>query len=100
MQIKNSLILVGTVWPVVGVILAILISFLFTGWRRWLMLVIGPVLFLLPCVIFFNQIVHNENMLFMALMGTVYLFLLVYYPILVITGTVMLIRRKRSGPGS
>ncbi len=95
MQFKNSLILLASIWPVPAVIIAIIVSFLFSGWQRWLMLFIGPVLFLSPCIIFFKQIAYNENMLFVAMMGIAYLFTLVYYPILVITGIVLMIKQDK-----
>jgi hypothetical protein len=92
MQIKNYLILIGTIWPVIGVVVAILVAFILTGWRRWLMLFIGPVLFLLPCYIYAEQIAYNGNMLFVALMALVWALAFIYYPILGITGMVLIIK--------
>ncbi len=94
MQLKSILILIGTFWPVVGVCLAIMIAFLLTGWKRWVGLFLGPVLLLLPCIIFAEQIAYNGNMLFVALMGIVLVLSFVYYPVLVITGVVLLIRDR------
>ena len=96
MQIKNFLILIGTIWPVVGVGAAILLAFLFTGWKRWLMLFVGPVLFLLPCYIYAEQIAYNGNMLFIALMVLMWALAFIYYPVLGITGMVLIIRNHRN----
>jgi hypothetical protein len=96
MQFQNILILVGTIWPVVGFFLAILVGLLFSGWLRWVMLLIGPIVFLLPCIIFAKQIAYNGNMLFVALFGVAFIFACVYYPIVGIVGIVVLIKQKHS----
>ena len=92
MQIKNILILIGTIWPVIGISLAILIASVLTGWKRWLLLFIGPILFLLPCYIYFEQIAYNGNILFVVLMLIVYVLAILYYPLLMITGIVLMIK--------
>ena len=97
MQIKNILILIGTLWPVLGFCLALLIASVLSGWKRWLMLFAGPVIFLSPCYLFAEQIAYNGNMLFVALFAIVYLTAIVYYPVLLITGIVLLIKQRDRG---
>ena len=97
MQLTNVLILMGTIWPVAGTGLAIFIAILLKGWKRWLMLFAGPPLLLMPCYFYAEQIAYNGNMLFVALMGIVLLMALVYYPVLVITGIVLMVRDRESG---
>ena len=94
MQLKNILILVGTIWPVVGFCLALLIASVLPGWKRWLMLFVGPVVFLLPCYLFADQIAYNGNMLFVALFAIAYVVAIVYYPVIMITGIVLLMRQR------
>ena len=95
MQLQNILILLGTIWPVVGFSLAILLGILFSGWLRWVMLLIGPIIFLLPCIIFAKQIAYNGNMLFVALLGVAFIFACVYYPIVGISGVVVILKQNR-----
>ena len=96
MQLQNILILIGTIWPIVGFSLAILLGILFSGWLRWVTLMIGPIVLLLPCIIYAEQIAYNGNMLFVALLGVAFVFACVYYPILGIVGVVVLIKLKQS----
>lgn len=91
---KNILILIGTFWPVMGAGLAVLVAFLLSGWRRWLMLFIGPPLFLLPCIIYADEISYNGNMLFVALLGLVFVTGIIYYAALLITGIALVIKQK------
>lgn len=95
MQVKNILILIGTIWPVVGVCLAVLIGLILTGWKRWVMLFVGPILFLLPCYIYAEEISYNGNMLFVALFGLVFAFGFLYYLVLVIVGIIAIVRNRR-----
>lgn len=94
MQIKNILILIGTVWPVLGFCLALLIASVLPGWKRWLMLFLGPVIFLLPCYLFADQIAYNGNMLFVALFGIACVAAIVYYPVIMVTGIVLLLKHR------
>ena len=100
MQIRPVFILIGTFWPLAGVLLALFIASLLSGWQRWLMLFAGPVLFLAPCYIFFEEIGYNGNMLFVALMGLVFALAFLYYPLLAITGLVLLFRRRGPDNGN
>lgn len=97
MQFKNALILLGTVWPVLGFCLALFIASVLDGWKRWLMLFAGPVIILSPCYLFAEQIAYNGNMLFVALFGIVYVAVIVYYPVITITGIVLLIKQRNRG---
>lgn len=100
MQLKNYLILIGTFWPLAGVCLAGLIASLLTGWKRWLMLFAGPVLFLLPCFLYFEELAYNGNMLFVAMMGIVFVAAYVYYPVLVIVGIISVTKDRQRGKES
>ena len=99
MQIKNILVLVGTVWPVAGFCLAVFIGLLLTGWKRWVMLFAGPVVFLLPCYLYASEIAYNGNMLFVVLFGFVFVFGYLYYPFLVIAGIVSFLKGRNKGRG-
>ena len=91
---KNILILIGTFWPVAGPCLAIIAAFLLSGWRRWLMLLIGPPLFLLPCIIYAGKISYNGNMLFVALLGLVFFTAVIYYAVLLITAIALILKKR------
>lgn len=99
MQFKNFLILIGTFWPLAGPGLAVFIASLLVGWERWLLLFTGPVLLLLPCYLYFEEIADNGNLLFVALMGVVFMLAFVYYPVLVIIGMVLMIKQRQHGEG-
>ena len=97
MDLKNSLILLGTLWPPVAVFLGILIGLAARGKWRWLLLVIAPAIMLLPCIIFAEQLAYNGNMLFVALLMTTLVFLFIYYPLLLVIGILTYIKRNRQG---
>lgn len=95
MQIKNILILIGTIWPVLGFSLALLIASVLSGWKRWVMLLLGPVIILSPCYLFADLIAYNGNMLFVALFAIAFVVAIVYYPVIIITGIVLLLKQKK-----
>ncbi len=100
MEINNILIVLGTLWPLPGVCLAIYVAFLLPGRKRWLMLFAGPALVILPCVIFAEQLAYNGNMLFVALMAIVLIFFIFYYPTLIFIGVMYLIKARNEPRGS
>lgn len=99
MVFHNVLILIGTIWPLAGVALAIFIAFLLRGWQRWVMLFAGPVVFLIPCYVYGEQLGANGNMLFVALMAGMFVLGVVYYPALLLVLVIRLIRKSRAGAG-
>ena len=89
---KDILILAGTFLPVAGPALAIVIGLNLNGWPRWAMLFLGPVVSVLPCYYYGAEIGYNGNMLFAALFAISAIFLVLYYPALVLY---LLIRRLK-----
>lgn len=96
MRFDQILLLIGTIWPPIGFVLGVMSAFLFSHWKRWLVLIVGPLLFVSPCLIFFQPLASDGNMLFVALMIIVYLMGLIYYTVLLVTGIVLIIRKKQN----
>jgi hypothetical protein len=84
MQWQNFLILVGTVLPLVGPVLAIRFAFCFKDWKRNVLLLSGPVITILPCYFYAEVIGNNGNLLFVTLFMLAVVFLVIYYPILIL----------------
>ena len=100
MEIKDILIFLGSLWPLLGVCLAIYVAFKLPGWQRWSMLFVGPVLLLLPCMIYAEQLAYNGNMLFVSLMAIALIFFVFYYPTLIFIGVMWLIKARNEPPAA
>ena len=82
---STYLILLGTVWPLISVGLTVILAVILEGWKRWTVLFLGPPVIMAPCIWFAEEIAYNGNMLFVAILGIMYLAAIIYYPLLLLT---------------
>ncbi len=95
MDNTQLLILIGTFWPVEGVVLAVVFSLLLRGIWRWVALFILPGLSQVPVFMYTEQLARNGNMLFVTLFGLMLFLLFVYYFVLVTVAVVFFIRSRQ-----
>lgn len=90
--------LVGTILPILGLVATFVVAYNMRAGagRKWVLL-IGPAATLAICVVFAEFIGANGNMLFVALLLLLWIFLLAYYPILVGYWAIREVRRRRAG---
>jgi len=63
---------------------------------RWWILFLGPLVVMVPCLVFGDVIGQNGNMLFVALFLILLTGLYIYYPVLCLTGLIVFYRRSRA----
>lgn len=90
--------LVGTFLPVLGLVATFVVAYkMRIGAGKMWVLLIGPAVTLAVCMLFAEFIGANGNMLFVALLLLLWIFLLAYYPILVGVWAMREVRRRRAG---
>lgn len=94
-QLRRILLVVGTFLPVLGVILTVCLGVVLQRRRRAAALVLTPLLTYGLCDYFAGPIAANGNLLFVALLGVYMVALCIYYPVLLIAGSVIYCRKYR-----
>ncbi|MEZ5359541.1 MAG: hypothetical protein R3F48_12045 [Candidatus Zixiibacteriota bacterium] len=97
-DIKAVLILFGTFLPLLSFVITAALGYKFEGQRRWIALLVTPVLTMLPCYLFLDAIAANGNLLFAVTFGFAVLVYIIYYPVLLIVRIALSIRDKRKRP--
>lgn len=95
----NILILLGTFLPILGLVLTFGIAAYFAK-IKWYVLFFGPLFTLLLCFIFGERIAYNGNMLFVAILGLYFIFLLGYYPILIGVAIWRWVKKRKNRSGA
>ncbi len=95
--VDQILIILGTFLPIAGSGLTIFLASIFEGKLRWISLVIIPAVTMLLCWIWAGFIWQNGNMLAAALFYVYFISLIIYYPILLVSGLVILRNNKQAG---
>ena len=87
--------LVGTFLPIYGICLTFVAAFILKrGWRIAALIVIPLITFAL-CHFFGEHIAYDGNMLYVLLSLLYFVALCVYYPVLIIVGIVLYIRKMK-----
>lgn len=97
-ELKAILILLGTCLPLLSFIITAFLAYKFEGQRRWMALILTPILTMAPCYIFAKELANNGNLLFAVTFGLGMILLIVYYPALIIIRIVLAIRNRRQTP--
>jgi hypothetical protein len=89
--------LIGTFLPILGLALTFLLACnVRPGMARISVLLLGPAVTLAVCMSFAESIGANGNMLFVALLLILWIFLLAYYPILIAIWAIREVRKRRA----
>lgn len=89
-------IVVGTFLPVLGLGGTFAAAVVVRGLWRWAVLVVGPAVTAASCYAIAEPVMRDGNLLAAVTFILLYLFLLVYYPVLGIVGVAIWIRRRRT----
>lgn len=96
-KVEQILLVAGTFLPLVGVLATVLLAIILQKWWRLAVLALLPLLFYGLSNYFAPQIGANGNMLFVAIFGVYLVMLAIYYPVLLIAGVILWLRRDRGG---
>ena len=92
--------LLGTVLPLLGTGLTVILASVFKGHIRWAILFGLPALTMLLCWVWADFIWQNGNMLAAALFFIYMASLIIYYPVLIVSGLVIARNKKMSAPST
>jgi hypothetical protein len=95
--LDQTLIILGTLLPLLGTGLTMILASIFRGILRWISLFFIPALTMMFCWVGAGFIWQNGNMLAAALFYIFLISLFIYYPILVVAGLINLRNNKQAG---
>ena len=94
-QTGRILQLIGTFLPVYGIVLTVILGVVLKKWWRTAVLLLTPLLTYWLGSYFGGDIGFDGNLLFVALFGLFMLAMCIYYPVLLIVGTVTWFKGRR-----
>lgn len=92
--------LLGTVLPLIGTVLTVILANLYKGNIRWVILFVLPAITMVLCWVWADFIWQNGNMLAAALFFIYMASLIIYYPILIVSGFIIARNKKISAPST
>ena len=95
---RNSLVLVGTLLPVLGIGATALLAAATNGTTRWVILVGLPAITVALCWLAIDPVWSNGNLLAAAVYLSYFVALLAYYPLLMVAGAVTYYRTRHRLP--
>jgi hypothetical protein len=91
------LLFLGTFLPLAGLIVTFLSGLTMSGRPRFYTLLLGPAVTFALCLMFGGPISYNGNLLFAVFFGLFLVFLVFYYPILLLWYFVFALRKHLIG---
>jgi hypothetical protein len=88
--VSSIFILIGTLLPLLGTGLTIILANIYDGKIRWISLFLIPALTMVICWVWADAIWQNGNMLAAALFFIYMISLVIYYPLLIISAVIIL----------
>ena len=95
---RESLVIVGTLLPVVGIGATALLTAVTSGMTRWMILTGLPALTLALCWLAIDPVWNNGNLLAAVIYMSYIVALLIYYPLLMAAGALAYYRTRRRLP--
>ena len=97
-EMRESLVIAGTLLPVVGIGATALLATATSGMTRWMILTGLPALTLALCWLVIDPVWNNGNLLAAVVYMSYVVALLVYYPLLMVASAVTYYRTGRCLP--
>jgi hypothetical protein len=95
---EQILLLAGTVLPLIGTGLTVLLASISRGRLRWTFLYLIPGLTLIACWASAGRVWQDGNMLAAGLFIFYLIIVFIYYPILTVTGLIVYRNNRTGGP--